>query len=96
MCGVKLVAYKMVKSGDYRERRNFSRIRNSYELKDLLEMYAPFPGEKGCQILFHVETKSLNEHAILLKDIEVEYNRELLLQLQREFLVSNIWVSAKP
>jgi hypothetical protein len=43
-----------------------------------------------------VETKSLNEHAILLKDIEVEYNRELLLQLQREFLVSNIWVSAKP
>ncbi len=66
------------------------------KLKDLLEMYAPFPGEKGCQILFHVETKSLNEHAILLKDIEVEYNRELLLQLQREFLVSNIWVSAKP
>jgi len=32
------VAYKIVKSGDYRERRNFSRIRNSYELKDLLEI----------------------------------------------------------
>ena len=32
------MSYKIVKSGDYRERRNFSRIRNSYELKDLLEV----------------------------------------------------------
>ena len=32
------VAYKIVKCGDYRERRNFSRIRNTYELKDLLEI----------------------------------------------------------
>ena len=32
------VAYKNVKYGDYRERRNFSRIRNTYELKDLLEI----------------------------------------------------------
>ena len=33
-----LVSYNIVKSGDYRERRNFSRIRKSYELKDLLEV----------------------------------------------------------
>jgi len=32
------VSYKIVKSGDFRERRNFSRIRRSYELKDLLEI----------------------------------------------------------
>ena len=32
------MSYKIVKCGDYRERRNFSRIRNSYELKDLLEI----------------------------------------------------------
>ena len=32
------MAYKIVKSGDFRERRNFSRIRNTYELKDLLEI----------------------------------------------------------
>ena len=32
------MAYKIVKSGDFRKRRNFSRIRNSYELKDLLEI----------------------------------------------------------
>ena len=32
------MSYKIVKSGDFRERRNFSRIRNSYELKDLLEV----------------------------------------------------------
>ena len=38
MLGVNSVAYKNVKYGDYRERRNFSRIRNTYELKDLLEI----------------------------------------------------------
>ena len=32
------MAYKNVKYGDYRERRNFSRIRNTYELKYLLEI----------------------------------------------------------
>ena len=32
------MSYKIVKCGDYRERRNFSRIRNTYELKDLLEI----------------------------------------------------------
>ena len=32
------MSYKIVKSGDYRERRNFSSIRNTYELKDLLEI----------------------------------------------------------
>ena len=32
------MAYINVKYGDYRERRNFSRIRNTYELKDLLEI----------------------------------------------------------
>jgi len=36
--GWKIVSYKIVKSGDYRERRNFSRIRKTYELKDLLEI----------------------------------------------------------
>ena len=32
------MSYKIIKCGDHRERRNFSRIRNSYELKDLLEI----------------------------------------------------------
>ena len=32
------MSYKIVKCGDYRERRNYSRIRNTYELKDLLEI----------------------------------------------------------
>ena len=32
------MAYKTVKYGNFRERRNFSRIKNSYELKDLLEV----------------------------------------------------------
>jgi DNA-directed RNA polymerase, beta subunit len=39
MCiGVNLVAYKVIKCGDHRERRSFSRIKNTYELKDLLEI----------------------------------------------------------
>ena len=32
------MSYKIIKCGDYRERRNFSKIRNTYELKDLLEI----------------------------------------------------------
>ena len=32
------MSYKIVKSGDHRERRNFSQIRSTYELKDLLEI----------------------------------------------------------
>jgi DNA-directed RNA polymerase, beta subunit len=32
------VAYKIINCGDYRQRRSFSRIRNTYELKDLLEI----------------------------------------------------------
>ena len=32
------MAYKLIKCGDHRKRRNFSRIRNTYELTDLLEV----------------------------------------------------------
>ncbi len=32
------MAYKMIKCGEHRERLSFSRIRNTYELKDLLEI----------------------------------------------------------
>ena len=32
------MSYRIEKSGDFRERRNYSRIRNKYELKDLLEI----------------------------------------------------------
>lgn len=49
------MSFKIVKSGDHRERRNFSKIRNSYELKDLLEIqkksYNEFI-EKGIKEVF--------------------------------------------
>ena len=32
------MAYKLVNCGDYRQRRSFSRIKKTYELKDLLEI----------------------------------------------------------
>jgi len=32
------VSYKIVKCGDFRERRNYSKIKNTYELRDLLEI----------------------------------------------------------
>ena len=36
--GVNFVAYKIIKCGDHRTRRSFSRIKNTYELTDLLEI----------------------------------------------------------
>jgi len=56
MCiGVNTVAYKNVKCGDFRTRRNFSKIKNTYELKDLLEIqkksYQWFT-EKGIKEVF--------------------------------------------
>ncbi len=39
MCiGVNFVAYKIIDCGKHRKRRSFSRIKNTYELKDLLEI----------------------------------------------------------
>ena len=32
------MAYKIINCGDHRKRRSFSRIKNTYELKDLLEI----------------------------------------------------------
>ncbi len=49
------MAYKNVKCGDFRTRRNFSKIKNTYELKDLLEIqkksYQWFT-EKGIKEVF--------------------------------------------
>ena len=33
-----LVAYKIINCGDHRQRRSFSKIKNTYELTDLLEI----------------------------------------------------------
>ena len=52
---MKYFSYKIVNCGGHRERRNFSKIRNAYELKDLLEIqkksYQWFI-EKGIQEVF--------------------------------------------
>ena len=51
------MSYKIVNCGGHRERRNFSKIRNAYELKDLLEIqkksYQWFI-EKGIQEVFKI------------------------------------------
>ena len=36
------MAYKIVDCGDHRKRRNFSKIKNTYELSDLLEIQKKF------------------------------------------------------
>ena len=58
-----IVAYKLEKFGDYRERRNFSKTKNVLELNDLLEIqkksYDLFLNEGIKEIfsyLFHVES----------------------------------------
>ena len=35
------MAYKLIKCGDYRERRTFSKIKRTYELKDEEYEYKP-------------------------------------------------------
>ena len=49
------MAYKVVNCGDHRKRRNFSKIRNTYELSDLLEIQKKSYNwfiEKGIQEVF--------------------------------------------
>ena len=80
------MSYKIVNCGGHRERRNFSKIRNAYELKDLLEIqkksYQWFI-EKGIQEttysaplkvevrLFNRETGEVKEQEIFMGDMPI-------------------------
>ena len=72
MCiGVKYVSYKIVNCGGHRKRRNYSRIRDIYELKDLLEIQ-----KKSYQRFIEVGIKEVFEDLFPVEDFSGTYRLE--------------------
>ncbi|HQB64380.1 MAG TPA: DNA polymerase III subunit alpha, partial [Fibrobacteraceae bacterium] len=64
-------------------------------LNEKLKSYEPFPGESSCQLIFHIESLSGYEHALVAKKIRFKYEQELLVWLKKDFGVTDVWVSNK-
>lgn len=62
-------------------------------LKERMELSLAFPGEQGCKLVLHVETRSGHVHVLVVEECEMEYSHELLSWVQKEFLYSKVWVS---
>ncbi len=56
---------------------------------------APFPGERACKVVFHIETESNNVHTLLVNEWQVVYTQDFLRYLRHEFLASKVWVSER-
>jgi DNA polymerase-3 subunit alpha len=63
------------------------------KLLALMERNEPFEGERGCEIVVHVETESGNIHALSLKNKKVVYSPELLQSLRKDLGALKVWVS---
>ena len=63
------------------------------KLMTAMEKYEPFEGERGCELVCHVETESGNVHVLVLKNKKVVYTPELLQYLRKELGVLKVWVS---
>ena len=63
------------------------------KLMTVMEKYEPFEGERGCELVCHVETDSGNVHVLALKNKKVVYTPELLQFLRKELGVAKVWVS---
>lgn len=63
------------------------------KLLTAMEKYEPFEGERGCELVCHVETESGNVHVLTLKNKKVVYTPELLQYLRKELGVLKVWVS---
>ena len=63
------------------------------KLMTAMEKYEPFEGERGCELVCHVETDSGNVHVLALKNKKVVYTPELLQFLRKELGVAKVWVS---
>lgn len=66
------------------------------KLQDLMERNAPFveEGERGCDLICHVESESGNVHVLALKKSKVVYSPELLGKLRKELGAIKVWVSS--
>ena len=63
------------------------------KLMTAMEKYEPFEGERGCEIVAHVETESGNVHVLTLKNKKVVYTPELLQFLRKDLGALKVWVS---
>lgn len=63
------------------------------KLMTAMEKYEPFEGERGCEIVAHVETESGNVHVLSLKNKKVVYTPELLQFLRKDLGALKVWVS---
>jgi DNA polymerase-3 subunit alpha len=63
------------------------------KLSAIMDKYATFEGERGCELVCHVETDSGYVHVLSLKKQKVIYEPELLQALRRDLGVSKLWVS---
>ena len=63
------------------------------KLLALMERNEPFEGERGCEIVVHVETESGNIHVLSLKNKKVVYSPELLQSLRKDLGALKVWVS---
>ncbi len=63
------------------------------KLLTAMEKYEPFEGERGCEIVAHVETESGNVHVLSLKNKKVVYTPELLQYLRKDLGALKVWVS---
>lgn len=65
------------------------------KLEEGMARFEPFEENGGCELVFHVETESHNEHAIALRKSRVEYSQELMDWLVHDMGVLKFWVSPK-
>lgn len=65
-------------------------------LLDKARELEPFPGERACELVLHVETDTGFEHALAARGTPITYTQDFLTWLRNEFLVSKVWVSEKP
>ncbi|WP_407442515.1 DNA polymerase III subunit alpha [Fibrobacter sp.] len=63
------------------------------KLESLMDDNAVMPGDRGCEIVCHVETTSGCIHVMSLKKNKVYYTPELLQTLRNDLGASKIWVS---
>ena len=65
------------------------------KLEEGMQRFEPFEENGGCELVFHVETESHNEHVIVLRKQRVDYTQELADWLVHDMGVLKFWVSPK-
>lgn len=67
------------------------------KLQNLMETNVPIEdfGERGCELICHVETESGNVHVLSLKKNKIHYTPEFLTALRKDLGAIKVWVSSR-